>query len=80
MKRLNGSIHEYYAHELAWDRMKKNGENGLRGGLRLGQYVWNMMGRLDKSWPELFYSNSRSVVSRLVHKEFEADYLETPND
>lgn len=70
MKRLNGTIHEYYAHELSWMRMGPVDEYGRRKGLRMGQYIWNMMGKLDASWPELFYSKSKAEVSRLVHDEF----------
>lgn len=72
MKRLNGTIHEYYAHELAWHRRGKLDEFGCRGGQRMGQYIWNMMGKLDASWPELFYAKSKTEVSRLAHAEFGA--------
>lgn len=68
--RLNGSIHEYYAHELAWNRSGPIDEFSRRGGQRFGQYIWNMMGKLDSSWPDLFYSKSNAEVSRMVHEEF----------
>lgn len=71
MSRLNGSIHGYYVHERAWNRKGPIDNLGRRGGVRLGQYVWNMMGKLNESWPELFYCKTTTEVSRLVHEEFQ---------
>lgn len=69
--RLNGSLAEAEAHILHWYRLPQHTKSPLRRGyLRLGQYVWNMMGRANVSWPELFYTENPEYAKRLIRSEF----------
>jgi hypothetical protein len=75
--RLKGSYGEYLAHKTHWYRQTKD-KWGRRGGQRLGQYVWNQMGKDGLAWPELFYCESVDKVDDLVYNEFTRNVRSTP--
>lgn len=70
--RLKGSYSEYLAHKTHWYRLpaEKFTSHYKRGGQRLGQYIWNQMGKDGLSWPELFYCENLDKVDDLVYNEF----------
>jgi hypothetical protein len=59
---LSATINEYF-------------KVGARKGthLRLGQFIWNRHGNPDKSWPELFYTESDSAAISLAYAELGAE-------
>lgn len=71
MKKLKGTIQEAQAHILHWYRQGPEDQYGRRRGLRLGQYVWNMMGKEGEAFPELFYTENAQHAESLIYKQFE---------
>lgn len=70
-KKLKGTIHEAHAHILHWYRLGPVDQYGRRKDLRLGQYVWNMMGKKGETFPELFYAEDAQLAESLIYQEFE---------
>jgi hypothetical protein len=60
--RLKGSYDEYLVHALYWRRNLTH--------QRLGQYIWNQMGKDGMSWPELFYCEEAHKVDQMVFDEY----------
>lgn len=71
MKKLKGTIQEAQAHILHWYRQGPEDQYGRRRGLRLGQYVWNIMGKEGETFPELFYTENSTHAEVLTYQQFE---------
>lgn len=71
MKKLEGTIYEAQAYILHWYKLGPADQLGRRRGLRLGQYVWNMMGKDGETFPELFYTENTERAEILIYRQFE---------
>lgn len=68
--KLKGSLDELDTHILSWYRSGDRNNHGRRNGLRLGQYLWNILGKDQESWPELFYAESADKAEILVRRHY----------
>ncbi len=69
MSRLNCTIEELGNTINAY--FKVGGRKGTNQ--RLGQYIWNFHGVADKSFPELFYTESNATAISLAYSELGID-------
>lgn len=70
MRKLKGSAAELDLHIREWHRNKKLQVQ------RLGQFIWNMMGKPKQSWPELFYCTESAEAKKLAYN----DLMEVESD
>lgn len=64
MRFINGT-NEADLHS-AFARWRKNPDNQ-----RFGQYFWNYAGKLDESWPELWYEQDEGKAFSMIYEELQ---------
>lgn len=63
LAKLKGTYEDYLGHRRCWYKEKQY-------SMRLGQYVWNMMGEKEQSWPELYYCSNEADVHEMIFYHF----------